>query len=43
MTQMEETQSGLGAPSAGFPLSGLPTRITWLFGLGAILVVLVVA
>ena len=42
MTQMEETQSGLGAPSAGFPLSGLPTRITWLFGLGAILVVLVV-
>ena len=42
MTQMEETQSGLGASSESFPLAGLPTRTTWLAGLAAILVVLAV-
>ena len=42
MTQMEETQSGLGAPSDGFQLSGLPTRTAWLAGLAAILVVLAI-
>ena len=42
MTQMEETQSGLSASSAGLPLAGLPTRTTWLVGLAAMLVVLAI-
>ena len=42
MAQMEETQSGLSASSAGLPLAGLPTRTTWLVGLAAMLVVLAI-
>ena len=42
MAQMEETQSGLGAPSAGLPLSRLPRMTTWFAGLGALVAVLAV-